>query len=260
MTASELYQAGQLAEAIAAQVDEVRSHPADQSRRLFLFELLAFAGDLDRARKHLDALHFDEPELALATQRYHMVLDAEQARRKLFQGVPPGHLAEPSEHLKLRWLAVEALRHDRPAEAVELLDRATEAMPTITGHLNGTPFDEMRDIDDLFAGVLEVFSKNAYYWVPLELIQNVSMNAPKFPRDLLSIPARLTLRDGSTGEVFLPALYPGTHTHTDDAIKLGRLTDWNAVENGPVLGVGQHTYLVDEGDMGLIDWRMLELR
>ena len=47
MTARESYNAGRLQEAIAAQTQEVKARPADQSQRLFLFELLAFAGDLD---------------------------------------------------------------------------------------------------------------------------------------------------------------------------------------------------------------------
>jgi type VI secretion system protein ImpE len=54
MNASELFKTGMLSDAIAAQVQEVKSHPADHGRRLFLFELLAFAGDLDRARKQIE--------------------------------------------------------------------------------------------------------------------------------------------------------------------------------------------------------------
>ena len=42
MNASELYKAGKLQEAVDAQIKEVKASPADQSKRLFLFELLAF--------------------------------------------------------------------------------------------------------------------------------------------------------------------------------------------------------------------------
>ncbi len=49
MNATELYRAGKLQEAITAQVAEVKANPTDQGKRLFLFELLVFAGDLDRA-------------------------------------------------------------------------------------------------------------------------------------------------------------------------------------------------------------------
>src|SRR3954470_16505756 len=60
LSASELYKAGKLEQAIEAQVKEVRAQPADHGKRIFLFELLAFAGDLDRARRQVDAVQYDD--------------------------------------------------------------------------------------------------------------------------------------------------------------------------------------------------------
>src|SRR5262245_9604543 len=118
MSASELFQAGRLQEAIEAQVQEVKSNPADHGRRLFLFELLAFAGDLERARRQIDALKADEPELEMALMAYRKLLDSEQARRQLFAtGRSPQFLADPPEHVGLRLEAVNRLREGRPAEA-----------------------------------------------------------------------------------------------------------------------------------------------
>src|ERR1700730_8479286 len=62
MNAGTLFKSGKLQEAIAAQVQEVKSNPADQAKRLFLFEMLAFAGELDRAQRQIDALQFEEME------------------------------------------------------------------------------------------------------------------------------------------------------------------------------------------------------
>ena len=56
MTATELYKAGKLSEAIQAIGAEVRENPTDVRRRTFLFELLCFAGEFDRAEKHLIVL------------------------------------------------------------------------------------------------------------------------------------------------------------------------------------------------------------
>ena len=56
MNARELYQAGQLTEAVQALGAEIRENPTDTKRRTFLFELLSFAGDYDRALKQLDIL------------------------------------------------------------------------------------------------------------------------------------------------------------------------------------------------------------
>jgi type VI secretion system protein ImpE len=259
MTASELFKAGRLAEAIDAQVHEVKANPADQAKRLFLFELLAFAGDLERARRQIEAVNYGEMERDNAVQAYRKLLDAEEARRRVFgDGVMPHFLVPPPEHLGKRLEAVNCLRADQPAEAARLLDGAA-AEPALSGRLNGKPFTVLRDCDDLFGPVLEVMAHGDYYWLPLEQVDALTANAPKFPRDLLWLPARLEVRDGPAGDVFLPALYPGSHEHPDDQVKLGRLTDWASAEGGPVRGVGLRLFLVDDDAMNLLEWRELQV-
>ena len=153
MNASDLYKDGRLREAIEAQVQEVKASPTDHAKRLFLFELLFFAGDLERARRQIEAIEYKDPDLDAAAAVYRKLLDAEQARRDLFaRGVAPGFFGEPSEHLRLRLDAVNRLREGRPAEAAEALRRANEAIPPFTGRLNGKPFESLRDADDLFRG------------------------------------------------------------------------------------------------------------
>lgn len=259
MNASDLYKAGKLSDAIAAQTQEVKSHPGDKNRRLFLFELLVIAGDLDRARRQLDVLQYDEVELQRAVQFYHHLLDAEEKRRRLFrEGLQPLFLEEPAGHVALRLGAVNFLRDGHPREARQLLDKANADAAYPRGQLNGKPFDLLRDTDDLFGTVLEVMAQGNYYWVPLEQVETITMNAPKTPRDLLWIPARLELKT-SKGEVFLPALYPGSHEHADEQVKLGRQTDWKAADDGPVLGAGLHTFLAGDDAVGILDWRELQL-
>src|SRR5258708_6451076 len=122
MNASHMFKDGKLQLAIDAQIQEVKSRPADQAKRLFLFELLAFAGELDRAGKQIDALKYDELELQTAALSYRKLLDAEEKRRRLFSnGVQPQFLTEPPAHVKLRLEALNRLRENRPAEAAELL-------------------------------------------------------------------------------------------------------------------------------------------
>jgi len=260
MNSSERYKAGQLSQAIDAQIQEVKKSPADQGKRLFLFELLAFAGDLERARKQIDAIQYNEPERDLEVLKYRKLLDAEAKRRQLFSaGVKPGFLAPPPEHVALRLDAVNRLREGRPTEAAAALAQAQEKTPPIRGKLNDKPFALLRDADDLFADVLEVFSQGNYYWLPLEQIDALALVAPKYPRDLLWAPGHLTVKDGPAGDVFLPVLYPHSHDHADPQVKLGRSTDWQQADGGPVLGVGARLYLVDDGDIGLLEWRQLEI-
>lgn len=255
MQASELYKAGRLREAIDEQVLAVKGAPTDHARRLFLFELLVFSGDLDRAQRQIEAVEYKDAELDAATAVYRKLLDSEQARRDvLARGTLPGFFGEPPDHLRLRVEAIGRLREGRPSEAAEILARANDAVPAFTGQLNGRPFQSLRDADDLFAGVLEVMAHGRYFWVGLEQIRLVTMSAPRFPRDILFIPAHLELAD-EQGDVFLPALYPGSHEHSDDQVKLGRMTDWKELEGGATLGVGLHTYLQDDDAIGLLEWR-----
>jgi type VI secretion system protein ImpE len=255
MNAGELYKDGRLREAIDAQLQEVKSAPTDQAKRLFLFELLLFAGDLERARRQIEAVDHKDPDLDAATAVYCKLLDSEQARRDVFtRGVQPGLFGEPPEHLRLRLEAINRMREGRNSEAAETLARANEAVPPIQGKWNGQSFESFRDADDLFAGILEVMAHGRYFWVGLEQVRLATMSPPRFPRDLLFIPTHLEL-DDEQGDIFLPALYPGSYEHADDQVRMGRMTDWKELEGGAMLGIGLHTYLRDDEPVGLLEWR-----
>lgn len=259
MTASELYNAGKLQAAVDAQILEVKANAADPNRRLFLFELAAFAGDLDRARRQIDAVQYGEAERDSAVASYKKLLDAEVKRRRLFRdGLSPRFLLDPPQQVKLRLDAVNRLRENRPGEALELLLQANASAETIKGTLNGKAFEGFRDADDLFGTVLEAMAHGEYFWVPIEQLDSVALNPPRFPRDLLWMPARITLKEGEHGEVFLPVLYPGSHEHPDEQVKLGRSNDWKQNDGGPVLGVGARTFLVGEDGVGIAEWRELQ--
>ncbi len=258
MNSSDLFKEGRLQEAVDAQLKEVKANPADHGKRLFLFEMLAFSGDLERAGRQIEVINYGELERDKAVMDYRKLLDAEQARRRLFsEGLTPQFFAgEMPEHVRVRLEAVNCLRNKQPAAARELLERANST-PPVKGELNGKPFGLLRDADDLFGTVLEVMTQGHYYWVPLEQLESLAIKAPQFPRDLLWLPAHLSLRDGATGPVFLPVLYPGSHAHGDNQVKLGRLTDWKSTDSGPTRGVGLHTFLVDDDGLTLLEWRQL---
>ncbi len=261
MSAGELFKAGKLAEAIKAQIEDVKTNPADQSKRLFLFELLSFSGDLERARRQIDAIHYGDPDRDMTVATYRRLLDSEQARRRLFlEGQKPQFLVEPPFHVRIRLdVVINYLRGHRTAGALDLLDKAQQAASTVSVELNGKTYESFRDADDLFGTVLEVMAMGNYYWVPLEQIQSLAMNPPRFPRDLLWIPARLEMQEGATGEVFLPALYPDSSSHPDEQVKLGRMTDWNVLAPGTALGIGLRTFVGDDDELSILDWRQLQV-
>jgi len=259
VNAGELYRSGRLQEAIDAQLQDVKANPADHGKRLFLFELLAFAGEWERARRQIDVVKYDDVHLDTAVSGYQALLQAETARHRLFQdGAEPQFLAEPPEHVRVRLQALAHLRAGSGKEAAALVAKADEMCPILAGHLNDKPFAGLRDADDIFGPVLEVLAHGGYYWVPLDQIETLSANPPKFPRDLIWLPARLEM-NGAAGDVFLPTRYPGSEQHADPAIRLGRMTDWTGAEGEPIRGVGARTFLVGDDPVTLLEWRQLQL-
>jgi len=255
MSASEFYRNGQLREAISAQIEEVKAAPTDQSLRLFLYELLMFNGELDRARRQIEAIRYNDPDLDAAIIAYRGLINSEQARRNLFTlGQVPEFIGEPAAHLNLRLDAVNLLREGHQDEASELILRANQEMPEIRVTLNGQQFQNFRNADDLFAGVLEVFAHGRYIWLGLEQLRHLTIKPPRYPRDLLFIPVHLETEE-SEGDIFLPSTYPGTYEHVSDEVKLGRMTEWKDLGESVTMGVGLHTFLHGEDISGILEWR-----
>ncbi len=240
MTPSDLFHAGRLRDATDAQTAKVKSAPADRSARFFLFELLLFAGDLDRARKQLDVLRYDDPKHSAAVEQYRQALDAEARRRAVFAGTEqPKGLTTAPDHVRLRVEALPYLARGEHAEARRRIDEANAAVPALTGTLDGQPFEGLYDADERLGTVLEVFgSGGTYSWVPLEQVASLTMNPPAAPRDVLLRPAHLVLADGLEGDVLLPGLYPNSHEHPDEAVKLGRVTEWLGADGEVARGAG----------------------
>lgn len=259
MNAKALFQSANLSGALEAAVAEVKQHPTDNARRTFLFELLCFTGDLDRAQKQLDAIGQLNSESEWAVQVYTNILHAERSRRQLFShGLRPEFLLDPPDYVRWHLDANNRLREGRTAEAGELLHRSEESRPVMGGTVNGNQANELRDCDDLLAPFIELIVLRDYVWLPLEQIHEMEVSAPERPRDLLWLPVRLTLSNGAQQRGYLPTLYCGSHEHADDNVKLGRMTDWSDGD-GPVRGMGQHTWLAGEDAIGLLDVRNVTL-
>ena len=230
MNARELYQAGKLNEAIQKLSAELRDNPADTGRRTFLFELLCFAGDYDRAEKHLSVLSDASPETATGAILYRAALAAERSRNDLFQkGDYPGTSADS---------------------------------PPIRGTFNGQPFESIEDSDPRIGPRLEVFGAGQYLWLPLAHLASIEMQAPKRLRDLLWIPALIhtgpDFKGMELGEVLIPALSPFSYKHADDNVRLGRATVWEDSEIGQI-PYGQKMLVIDGEDVPLLEVRSIEI-
>jgi type VI secretion system protein ImpE len=259
MTAEELLKAGHLWAAIEQLNQEVRSRLTDIQRRTFLFELLCFAGDCQRAERQLDVLGHQSATAEIGVQVYRHILAAEQARQRLFsEGGQPNFLFTPPSYVHLHLEALHQLCNRRPAEAMALLDQSQHSQPPLKGSLAGQPFTEWRDGDDLLAPFLETIVHDKYVWLPFEQIKRLQIPTPKRLRDLLWGPATLEAHAGPVGDVFLPVLYPDSHRHADERVKLGRMTDWTDTGEGVTRGAGQHLFFVDGQDRGLLELQDIE--
>jgi len=233
MNARELLQAGNLTEAVRALSVEVREAPTDRKRRTFLFELLCFAGEYDRAEKQLDILAQGGPMTELGVLLYRAALSAERTRQELFR---------KREYPK------------RDAGAAE--------PPTVNGRLNGKRFDSLADADPRVGARLEVFAAGSYLWIPFAHLASVEIAPPRRLRDLLWIPAMVragpAFKGRELGEVLLPVLAPGSAQHPDDAVRLGRSTVWEEDEGDQLVPVGQKILLVDGEEFPYLEVRTLQ--
>lgn len=242
----ELFNSGQLSEAIAAATTEVKANPTDIGRRSLLADLLCFTADYDRADKQLEAISKLEPNAMTVVSLTRQLIRAETWRQDFFrEGRTPEFLATPSDGVQLQLRASIALREDERAEAAELLARAEEARDVQPCRSEGGEYDDIRDFDDLIGGVLEVLtSTGKYYWVPLETVIELEPRPIERPRDLLWPRFRLEVKDGPEGEVYMPALYGPMPDEAKEEVLLGRVSEFS--EEDPARGLGRRQFLLGE--------------
>ncbi len=89
----EILGSGDLEAAIADGIAAVKAKPTDAESRYRLFALMAFGGDLHRARKQLEALGLGDEQMERAKAAYINLLAAEQERRAVFHHGADQHLA-----------------------------------------------------------------------------------------------------------------------------------------------------------------------
>jgi len=228
MTATSLFQAGRLEEAVQALGVELRKDPTDSKRRTFLFELLCFAGEYDRAEKQLDILADSSKEAAMGSLLYRSALQAERTRRRMFESGEFPH-----------------------GEA-----------PPIAGQLDEIQYESIEDADPRLGARLEVYAAGAYLWIPFEHIASVEIQPPTRLRDLLWVPALLhtgpAFKGRELGEVLLPVLTPLAWKQPDGAVRLGRQTEWQKAPDAQMIPAGQKMFLADGEEYPILEVRRLQ--
>ena len=229
LTAKELFQQGKVREAEKALTAYMRERPSDTAQRTFLFELLCFEGEYARAERQLGVLAGGSVEKETGAIVYYAALHAEKTRHELFEN--------------------EAFPSD-----------STAVSPP--GELNGKPFSDLRDADPDIGARLEVFAAGAYLWLPFEHVASLEMGPPQRLRDTLWAPALVQTAESfkgmDLGEVLIPAIYPFSWRHPDEAVWLGRVTDWTVDDEGREYPSGQKILLVDGEEIPFLEVRSLK--
>lgn len=231
MTPLELYKAGELGQAIKALGEELRSQPLDAKRRTFLFELLCFAGEYDRAEKHLDVLADQNPKSSMGILMYRSAIHAERTRQEMFR------------------------KGEFPPENP---DNAALA----GGTFNGDPFEVFADADARIGDHLEVFIAGGYTWIPNKYVERLEIEPPATLRDLMWARARIqaspAFRLQDLGEILLPVISPLSYLSSDDSVRLGRASVWEDQPDGSERLLGQKLLLVNGEEIPILEARSIE--
>ncbi|HEV7405133.1 MAG TPA: type VI secretion system accessory protein TagJ [Chthoniobacteraceae bacterium] len=252
--------AGDLPGAIAAQKAAIRQAPTVPEPRFLLFQLQCLAGDWTGAANQLAAQRKLLPAESPFLQMLEGLVKAETVREEVFRGVKaPKILGEPAAWIAPLVRALESGVQGRTEEAAALRRQAWEESPGEAGSLNGEPFAWLTDGDSRLGPVLEIVLNGTYFWVPQARVRKLAVQAPEQPRDLVWALGQITLETGADLPVFLPARYPFAAAWSDDALRLGRATEWDSPAEGTFEGRGQKVWMTEAAEHGLLAARNLEI-
>ncbi|CAH0300394.1 type VI secretion system accessory protein TagJ [Roseomonas sp. CECT 9278] len=245
-TAGDAFKAGDIEGAVAAATAAVKAAPREAGARWLLAEMLVFAGEFERADRSLDAVLEETPSPTV--MEFRQLIRGEVVRRQvLTEGrVPKFQGEDPTEAQKAAAQAVTLLRAGDHAGAAAAVAEVESLRPRVAGRAGDVAFDDFRDVDDVFAAMIEVHTAGGeYMWVPTERLRALSFDAPKRPRDLYWRRATIEMKDGQEGVIYMPVVYPWTAKDMPNPLRLGRGTEWQETA-GLVRGLGGREFLVGE--------------
>jgi type VI secretion system protein ImpE len=260
MTAEEHVRSGRLADALAELQSEVKKRPGDARLRIFLFQLLAVMGQLDRALTQLEVAGELDPGALSMTQTYRDVLRCERTRRDVFAGrTQPLVLGEPAEWTALLILAIKAHAERRFDDARSLRRRAFDDAPATPGAIDGRAFEWIADADPRLGPMLEAIVNGRYYWIPFARLTAIEIEKPLDLRDIAWMPVTLTFANGGQSVGFVPTRYPDSEASADPQVVMARSTEWLQAFEDVHVGLGQRLLATDQEDVPFMDARLVRL-
>ena len=259
MTAEEYIRAGDLDGALSTLREAIKKDPADSKLRVFLFQLLSVNGDWEKALTQLNLIADINPDSMLLAQIFRPVVQCEALRAEVFAGKrSPLIFGEPQEWIGLLVHANSLAVTGNLRAAREVIDRALEAAPAVSGSINQHDFEWIADADSRLGPVLEAVIDGKYYWVPFNRIARIDISRPSDLRDLVWIAATFTWVNGGESSGLIPVRYAGSEASPDSGIRLSRKTDWEDAGEGFFFGKGQRLFATDAGEYPLLETLMVK--
>ncbi|KXF77935.1 nitrogen fixation protein [Paramesorhizobium deserti] len=242
-----------LREAVERAKGQVKADPTDKAARHLYIDLLILSADYEKADAQCALAATVAPDASMDFAHLRNQLRAMIARRAWFEaGETPTFPSGPTELDRAALALIMANRaseHKLTKTALMVLEDARGERPM---RWNGKLFPDFRDLDDRTPHALEVLTLGgAYLWIDFSRIAEVTMEPIAHPRDLAFRRARLSLLDGVSMPVLLPAIYQGSGDNPK--LLLGRETKWVKEASGITTGRGQRCFLAGEELVSLHD-------
>lgn len=248
-----------LPEKTARVQDAIRRQPTDDKLRIHLFQLYAQDGRWQKALAQMQMAAQLNNDHQLLAQAYRLAIRAELFREDVFLGLrSPSILGQPGQWVSYLKEALLADTTGQEAKAQDLRMLALDEASAVPGQLDAQPFTWIADADARLGPVLEVFVNGAYYWLPFDAISELRLEPPADLRDLVWMPAQLTLVNDGKHAVLLPARYPLLGDGIEDGHRQSRVTTWVERGSEPV-GMGVKLLVTDSAELSMLDLRRLQL-
>jgi type VI secretion system protein ImpE len=227
-----------------------------------------------------------DPKAIPMRETYKEALACEVLRGEVFAGRrTPLLFGKPAEWMATLVQALQLMASGKFEEAAALRDRAFEDAPATSGRAimsmeiglpSGTergtgaaaaqgappieqPFAWIADADPRLGPVLEAIINAKYYWIPFSRLREIRIEKPVDLRDVAWMPAQLMFANGGETVALIPTRYPGSEAAPAHALVMARGTEWIEHPAQTFLGLGQRLLATDQGELGLMDVRLIKL-
>lgn len=246
-----------LADQLAEVKQSIRATPGEVKHRVHLVQLLMVSGQWERALEQLHAAAQLDAKAIPMAQTYRELIQAELLREQVFNGTKQPLSSDSYQPVVT--LLVDAIQNrlsGNQTRADQLQSAAYNQASAAPVTIDGTTAQWLADADSRLGPSCELFINGGYYWLPFSQIQSLELEPPQDLRDLVWIPAKVTLMGDSEKLAFLPARYPFSYRF-DDQLALAARTEWQSLSETAWAGTGQKMLVSDTQDLALLEARTL---